>query len=574
MRKHVVGPATKKNSTKRTPAVVFATLFPICVMLLVSACNSLALDEAEILITVTDKDSPRGGAKNYNIKSLIVSDCLRLNKTAVGCESDTNNTKSLQPQEVTYHENDSFGSQKRQMLSPYQFDPVLEEFPWELDVDQPLYDVPVKSSGKTDAIESSSAIDFVTKGPKWQGSCYYFVENFCIIKGQLTFFSPKVTTSKKGKLRMCSEFSRRSPSIRLKYQTLPMPDKLPAPLLTNRTAWILQFWCQDLFHMTLSMMPAWATKQLLFLNNPKANPFFPNAEPDIFLRIARGKRKRPEDYCNIKLGHPQSWNVTKNHRWQGGNYMRQDKQFPFAGNPYWPFYRVLTTNPWRIHALYPKDSQNNGTTKTACYKNGVIDKLYIKDTRQSTAAQYVQSQRESMGIYPTRRRQCGKYRLTFIDRRGRTRKLSNIPELVAIANNFTTDFAPLPFVAKSVALEHITISEQIQLMSDTDLLIGMHGNGLTWLQFLSPGSVVVELFHIWYQPYCKLFGHKHLFASKKKSPINVSGGFPTALNATYFQEILLESTKFLQSTSCGDTIKLFPVDEPLANLYRDCVPHC
>jgi hypothetical protein len=449
------------------------------------------------------------------------------------------------------------------------FDPNVTEIPEEDPIaDGALYDAPMKG--------------FTTK-LSWRGKCWYEVENFCVIRGQLTFFHDAAENAQgtSGALRMCNEFSQHSELIKLHYVSRPNNGTgiLPAPLLTKTPGWVLQFWCQDLFHMTLGLMPAFHTARHvreLFLSYQRrhaesdsalvgpngvalfhANDSATSFHPDIYMRIAKGKRKRSA-YCRIKFGHPQSYDVVRNERWG-------DHQFPFPGNPYWPFYQVISPEPHRMHPLYA-----GSTKKSACYRIGAIDKLYIKETMGKQAHEYTAALLMVLNVSRDDRmkRKCREYRATIIDRRGRTRRLTNIPELVSVAES-------LGFKAQSVALEKIPIREQIALLTRTDVLVGVHGNGLTWLQFLSPGSVVVELVGIWYQPYSKLWGHLHLHSSMKNNmEFKRKGEFePFAHNVSEVRSLLTQARDHLDSTSCGEA-PFVPPNERLDQLYKDCVPHC
>ena len=403
-----------------------------------------------------------------------------------------------------------------------------------------------RATDDSDRPELPGPVPFVSS-VEWRGKCWYELKNFCVVNGQLTLYhDPKQSpTAHKHTLRACNEFSQHSNTIRIPYYSEPLPAVLPGPLYTKTKGWILQFWCQDLFHMTLSLMPAFHTT------------FAIGPHPDVFIRIAKGLRKHKSQYCRIKFGDPANWEIVRNKKWGG------DNQFPFAGNPYWPFYQLITPDPYRLYPLY-----KGATKKTTCYTDGVIDKLYLKDTVGSQARNYSNSMLEALQVVRGAQRQCRQYRLTLIDRRGRTRRLTNIPQLVEIARG-------KGFKAQSVALETLPIREQLALITSSDVLMGMHGNGMTWLQFLPPGSAVVELIGVWYTPYALLWGHKHFHSSMKNNMDFKRGGefVPFAHNETEVSRLLDDVLVYLDSTSCAET-PYVPPNEKLENLYKSCVPHC
>ena len=563
------------------------------------------------------------------------------------------------PHELVRFASGSDGCPSPQQRRPHSLFPTFLPNITEIAPEDPATDGP---------LYNESLSGFVS-GLEWRGKCWYEVTNFCVVRGQLTFFhAPESGGPRKGSLRMCNEFSQHSDLIRLRYTSLPAHanESLPGPLLTRTPGWVLQFWCQDLFHMTLGLMPAYLTvpnvkrvfeswykkwrgsaisggggdpplsigekqsphdetktscrgdRKAQLATSPPGSAVeeegVPTFHPDVYMRIAKGKRKKSA-YCRIKFGHPQSFKVVRNERWG-------DHQFPFPGNPYWPFYESISPDPFRFHPLY-----SGATQKTACYKVGVIDKLYVKEVTGDQARRYSGELKRIMGVQEEadqvrprqspdasdvgsaavgsatadnatasqvgavvrwregfaaihhgagRRRRgarrCNAFRATIIDRRGKTRRLTNVPRLVEAA-------ARLGFEAQAVALETLPIKEQIRLMTHTDVLVGVHGNGITWLQFLQPGSVVVELVGIWYQPYAKLWGHRHLHSSMRNNMEYKTHGeyVPFAHNITEFEELMAAARRHLDhTTGCLDAqaTPFVPPNEKLDNLYKDCVPHC
>ncbi|KAH9589341.1 hypothetical protein LSM04_007041 [Trypanosoma melophagium] len=384
------------------------------------------------------------------------------------------------------------------------------------------------------------------------GYCHYEVHNFCVERGTLLFFHDTKQSPQRFKagMRACNEFSRHSPSIYIKYWSNPIPNDtkaaLPGPLNTITKGWILQFWCQDLFHMTLSLLPAFQTKDAVG-----------QSDADVYIRIARGRRHKG-GYCNVKLGNPLNYEDTHNAKYG------QDKQFPFAGNPYWPFYRILTNRPEKIHPLVSGQS-----VQTACYRHGIIDKRYIKDMMGAEARNYSGTILDLLGVPPGNPLPCGKkYRVTIIDRRGRTRRLTNIPAIIELTQR-------MGFEVRSVAFETLPIREQLRVITMTDVLLGVHGNGLMWLQFLPPGSVVIELVGVWYTPYALLWGHTYLHSMMRNNPEYKQLGeyHPFAHNLTEIQELLVQAKSALDRSRCGK----IPFESPnnrLGDLYGSCAPHC
>lgn len=77
-------------------------------------------------------------------------------------------------------------------------------------------------------------------------------------------------------------------------------------------------------------------------------------------------------------------------------------------------------------------------------------------------------------------------RVTFILRRG-TREIMNIDEV-------REKLSRLPTKINYIYLEDYSIREQLEILANTHLLIGMHGAGLTWGIFMKTRSIMIEMF--------------------------------------------------------------------------------
>ena len=105
-------------------------------------------------------------------------------------------------------------------------------------------------------------------------------------------------------------------------------------------------------------------------------------------------------------------------------------------------------------------------------------------------------------------------RVTYIDRQGTKRQLSTESHTALVRL-----LGAIPGVElKQARMETLPFDEQLAIMRSTDVLIGVHGNGLTQQMFMSPRRYVVEIFprrssfafRFDYSLLAKLMGHEHL----------------------------------------------------------------
>ncbi|KAH8832043.1 DUF563 domain-containing protein, partial [Flagelloscypha sp. PMI_526] len=140
--------------------------------------------------------------------------------------------------------------------------------------------------------------------------------------------------------------------------------------------------------------------------------------------------------------------------------------------------------------------------------------------------------------------------LTFIDR-VTTRSLLNSSQLLsAVKTRFpkvhiqSIDFAAIPF------------SEQLRIVHHTDILVGVHGAGLTHAMFLPESSSVVEIFppHVGYKVFrnlAKLRGHHYASAHADESRVkNIDSG------DWHEWDVVMEQSRFVELVEAGITAML------------------
>ena len=128
--------------------------------------------------------------------------------------------------------------------------------------------------------------------------------------------------------------------------------------------------------------------------------------------------------------------------------------------------------------------------------------------------------------------------LVFIDRRG-TRRLMEKGRYFSILKS---KFPALN--VEVVDFAELSMLEQLQLVRRTDILVGVHGAGLTHGMFLQPGSTMVEILprelnYKGFRNLAKLLGH-HYYSSHAAGP-------PARLmrREWHFDDVSIEEDRFL-----------------------------
>lgn len=103
--------------------------------------------------------------------------------------------------------------------------------------------------------------------------------------------------------------------------------------------------------------------------------------------------------------------------------------------------------------------------------------------------------------------------VTYVDRQGAGNRILSQSDHDALVDCLQSN-ADITF--RGVALETLRFEEQVQITAGTDLLIGVHGNGLSHAAFMKPGRSVCEIFvpgkmFYWdYYTLSKMMGHEYL----------------------------------------------------------------
>jgi hypothetical protein len=102
--------------------------------------------------------------------------------------------------------------------------------------------------------------------------------------------------------------------------------------------------------------------------------------------------------------------------------------------------------------------------------------------------------------------------VTYINRQNTRRRLSDADHTSIIKCLDNVD----GIIFQSIVMENYSFEQQVEFMNETDLLLGVHGNGLTHAAFMKPHRAVCEIYppgmpFQWdYYTLSKMMGHEYL----------------------------------------------------------------
>ena len=137
---------------------------------------------------------------------------------------------------------------------------------------------------------------------------------------------------------------------------------------------------------------------------------------------------------------------------------------------------------------------------------GTVNKMFLKYARTFPRYLWCSAVFAGQQRPPPRRRDA--LRVVYVNRQGADRRRLDDDAAMLHALH-TCGFCDVT----DVRMEDVPFAEQIATVADADVLIGVHGNGLSHAMFMRPERYVIELFagdYVWdYQMMCKCMGHEY-----------------------------------------------------------------
>ena len=168
--------------------------------------------------------------------------------------------------------------------------------------------------------------------------------------------------------------------------------------------------------------------------------------------------------------------------------------------------RKIFKNLEIIHEDFEDNSDTVIVDRNLC-DNGNVNKTWIKYMK------YFDEWKWSRMI-GTPRCSRGKPVVTYINRQDDTKGRVLHPQVHYNLVKYLNDRDDIKF--QNLKMENFNFEEQVRFMQGTDLLIGVHGNGLTHAAFMPPHSAVCEIFipgiqfHWDYYTLAKMMGHEYM----------------------------------------------------------------
>ena len=355
---------------------------------------------------------------------------------------------------------------------------------------------------------SSSAASSAFQTSYHKIECGAIVANMCVWGGQPRYFRERGTKgfTSTGATRCCNEAhtklrfhavvydassgSSSSPSSSSLSEQLPPSLRATANdaessttvtigqggpvVVSNNTLLVTPMcWEEVGYHLFLCVLNTWALMSQLRIGHPASST---SAPPHV--KIALLKSWTPN-----RLGNAADW-------WSPKRQQDTSPAQPVAAATFWAW--------WSVVADSPADVVDIASLPPMCVPLALVAGRahpLTPSLQQRFRAEMLRRLRVPDPLRPRRHCETGRTSrvvvVTVVDR-ARTFRLLNCRE---IASQFARVGARLALnvSVRVVVFERLPLREQMAIAVGTDVLVGMHGNGLTWAAFMARGSALVEL---------------------------------------------------------------------------------
>jgi hypothetical protein len=344
---------------------------------------------------------------------------------------------------------------------------------------------------------------FVTKYVKIR--CGAMVTNLCFASGQPRYFTPPAwppgrLLTRSGATTVCNEAVTKPKLHMVLYSAPPPGGELPWPAAPNHVMLVAPF-CWELYgyHLILCLQAAFA--QLLRLGftwsdegeivDRSSGDFFNDdntssacrrragAPPRLVFAVHKGSGLFP-----YLLGSSSSWldpNPTLHHPNAPG-ILKHSKPQAAA---YWHLWRTLADDPADVYA--------SPDVPSACYRRALLGGLPSTDVLPHEAQEFSRVMLKRLRGVRRHIPSCLQLRVVLIQRAVRYRILNLERVVEDISSELQRAVEGASVAVRVVSFENMSVVAQVDIAANADVLVGVHGNGLSWSVAMPSGSAIVEL---------------------------------------------------------------------------------
>ncbi len=204
-----------------------------------------------------------------------------------------------------------------------------------------------------------------------------------------------------------------------------------------------------------------------------------NKQPRLVFAVLKGSGLFP-----FLLGSSRSWaDATPSPRHAATGRLKTSKPQPAA---YWRLWSIVADDPADVHAA--------GDAPAQCYRRAMLGGLPSTDVSPAEAQEFARVARLRLGVHAAVPA-CRRLRVTVVQRAVRY-AIRNLDAVVADLQRWRPTAPATPpwdVAVQVVSFENMTVAAQVEVAADTDVLVGVHGNGLSWSMAMPAAGMLLEL---------------------------------------------------------------------------------
>ena len=347
--------------------------------------------------------------------------------------------------------------------------------------------------------------------------CGALVRHFCLWNSQPRYYDETLTPkTRSGATTMCNEGTTKSKLHMVMYKPLA---NLPHSVKDGATLVVPFCWELYGYHLFMCLMAMYTHLQRIGLFEQVLQP-----------RIVVGMLKSSSLFPYF-MGSRTNWSDPS----PPVTHFKRSQPRPSA---YWKLWNVVVDSPGDVFPL-PE-------MPPSCYSLGIFGSPPATKVSPEEAQGFRKAILHRLSVVPLRNvSMCDRFRVVILQRQTRYR-IMNLKDLVEEVERC---FAGKMERVTVVVLEELDFSAQLEIAINTDVLIGVHGNGLMWSAMMPPATVVIELWPS--RPYNSNYYHFSLRHNLAYFQASAFEKCPARCPATFSNLPLKEALIHLQGVACN-----------------------